>query len=226
MGMFTYMKNKLSRDKDVPAAEQFYTPLRIALHSTISLNTVDLLLLTEQMNPNFSLPSSDLSVLAIGSFEMDGNTIWQVYTEDSSEEEFIIRIVEGKEYRTGDPTVEEVNLFKQVYSEAPETEDGLNRILSGIGFDQLELEGHAYDRLWGDQWTQKLDFRTFTETVVTPQETAIYTDNYILYGRSITDMVGKEYTESLIVGIEEDDDQAQIIMQAGLSLNINDIEVQ
>lgn len=226
MSMMNYIKRRFGGDKDVPDAEQFYTPLRIALHSTITLNTVDLLLLTEQMNPFFTLPSSALSVLAIGRFEMDGNTVWQVYTQDAAEEEFILRIVEGKEFRTGDPKVEEVNLFKQVFSEAPETQDGLDRILAGIGFQQIEVEGNTYDRLWGSQYTEKLDFRTFSERVVTPQETVVYTDNYILYGRDIEDMVGKGYTESLIVGIEEDDDRAQIIMQAGLSLNISDIEVQ
>lgn len=224
--MLNYLKKKFKKDKDVPAVEQFYSPLRIAMHSTIVINTVDLLLLSNKLNPFFTLPVGDMSVLAIGKMVMDGNNVYQIYVEDTNEEEYIIRIVEAKNHHSGKAEVAEINLFKQVFSEAPETEEGVQRILSQIGFHTIELEGQAYERLWGSQYTEKLDFRTFEEFVVTPQEENTYTNKYILYGRDIENMAGQDYVESLLVGIEEDDDQAQIVMQAGINLNINDIEVQ
>ncbi len=226
MGIRNYFKQKWGKDKDVPAQEQFYSPLRIGLHSTITVNTVDLLLMVDQLNPFYKLPSGDMSVLAIGTFTLDGNKVYQVYTEDPAGEEFILRIVEEEDFHTGEPKVAEVNLFKQVFSQAPETEIGLQSLLANVGLLQIELEGITYDRLWGDQFTEKLDFRTLNETVVTPRDEVVYVDNYILYGRDLTDVLGNEVTESLIVGIEEDDDRAQVIMQAGLSINISDIEVQ
>jgi len=226
MSIGNYFKKKWGRDKEVPAQEQFYSPLRIGLHSTIYVNTVDLLLMVDQLNPYYKLPSGDMSVNAIGTFTLEGNKVYQVYTEDPDGEEFILRIVEEEDFHTGDPKVAEVNLFKQVFTVTPETQASLERVLGDIGFLQIEVEGKTYDRLWGDQYTEKLDFRILNETVVTPRSTDTYVDNYILYGRTVNNVLGDDLTESLIVGIEEDDDRAQVIMQAGLSININDIEIR
>ena len=224
--MKNYLKKMFKREKEVPASEAFYTPLRIALHSTITIKSVDMLLMKDSIHPLFVRPEGDLEVLAIGKYDMDGITINQIYLKDTAGEEFILQLVEGKDHRTGDATIDEVSLFKQVLTLEPETETGLERALNDIGFTDIELDGVKYDRLWGDQYTEKLDFRTFREHVVTPTGRETYTDNYILYGRDIQDMTGKEITEYLLVGLEEDETEAQIMMQLGLRFNISDIEVQ
>lgn len=226
MGLGTYFKSKFKKDTDVPSTEQFYTPLRVALHSTISIDSVDMITLGEALHPKFVSPSGDCEVLAIGTINFDGTQVYQLYLQDSAYEEFILQVVEGKEHRTGDATVDEVTLYKQVVTIEPETETALERVLNDIGFTDIELDGVKYERMWGDQYTEKLDFRTFKETVVTPTGTVYYTDNYILYGRPIRNIVGDEITENLLVGLEENENEAQIMMQLGLQLNVNDIKVQ
>ncbi len=220
-----YLKNKLKRDKDVPATEQFYTPLRIALHSTIKLNVVDILTVTG-LSPLFVVPKGDLEVLAIGNFDMHGVNVFQIYCSDDSQEEFILQVIQGKDYRTNDPKVDEISLFKQVYTEQPETQTSMDRILGQIGFTSLQLEGITYDRLWGDRFTEKRDFDTFHEKVVTPNGTDNFVNNYILYGRDIEDVTGDKLQELLLVGLEEDNDRRQVMMQLGLKLDVNTVSVQ
>lgn len=224
--MWNYMKRKLRRDKEVPATERFYSPLRIALHSTIELNSVDMVTLTDALNPLFVQPQGDLEVLAVGKFEIDGMVVYRFYLQDTAEEEFILQLVEGKDHRTGDPKVDELTLYKQVVTLEPETETSLTRALNDIGYTTIELDGVQYDRYWGDQYTEKMDFRSFNETVVTPTDVNHFVDNYILYGRTIQGITGEDVTEFLLVGLEEDDDQAQIMMQLGLQLNNTDVKVQ
>lgn len=55
--MLNYIKRKLNiGNKEVPKSEQFFTPLRIALHSTISIQTVDWLIIQQNLNGSFKLP--------------------------------------------------------------------------------------------------------------------------------------------------------------------------
>lgn len=225
--MLNYVKNMFRRDKDVPSTEQFYTPLRIALHSTLALNSVDMVTLIGALHPLFVQPTGDLEVLAIGKFEMDGIPVHRIYVQDTAEEEFIIQLVEGKDHRSGEPTVDELTLYKQVVTLEPETQASLQRALNDIGFTTIQVDEIEYDRFWGDQYTEKMDFRKFTESLVTPQDgTQRFVNNYILYGRTIRGITGDDVNEYLLVGLEEDDDQAQIMMQLGLQLNINDVKVQ
>jgi hypothetical protein len=167
-----------------------------------------------------------MEVLAIGIMDMDGVNVNQIYTQDNANEEFIIQLVEGKDYRTNQPQINEINLFKQVVTIEPETDTSLRRALGDIGFTTIQLDGITYNRLWGDPYTEKMDFKIYHETVVSPQGTEHYVNNYILYGRDITSLTDNVVQEFLLVGLEEDEDQAQIMMQLGLTLNINDISVQ
>ena len=228
--MLNYLRRKkkelFNRNKEVPATEQFYTPLRIALHSTLKIDSVDMITLKGALHPLFVQPKGDLVVNAIGTFVMDGNKVYQVYVEDEAIEEFILQFVEGKDYRTGELRVDEVTLYKQVVTIEPSTEASLERALADIGFQEIELDEVKYNRLWGDQFTEKYNFETFVENVVTPQGKEQYTDNYILYGREINSITGEPVMEYLLVGLEENETEAQIMMQVGLQLNTTDIEVQ
>lgn len=223
-----YLRNKFgSKDKDVPVTEQFYTPLRIALHSTIELQTVDMLVTKSVLHPQFDLPDGPLEVLAIGKFDMDGVPVHQVYVQDNSQNEYILQLVEEKDYRSQKPTIDEATLYQQIISLQPETETSLDRYLSDIGFMTIEVDGIEYERLWGDQYTEKADFRTYNERVVTPAGEERYTNEWLLYGRETDHPAGgKKITELLIVGMEEGGGLGQILMQVGIELNVSDIKVQ
>ena len=228
MGMFNYIKSKLGseKDKDVPATEQFYTPLRIALHSTLDIRTVDLIMLKDNMHPAMVIPKGQCEVMAIGKFSLDGTPVHQVYLRDSSGEEFTLQIAEGKDYRSQKPTVEEILLFKQIVALEPETEASLERALSNIGFSDIEIDDVRYERIWGDPFTEKMEFRKFNEQIITPGETKNFTDEYILYGRTIQDITGESQPEFLLVGLEEEDTGAQLAMHVGIKINVTDVVVQ
>lgn len=224
--MLNYFKKKWGGDKSTPATDSFYSPMRIALHSTLTLNTVDMVTLQGSLHPLFVQPHGDLVVLAIGTMVMDGIKVYQVYTQDEAEEEFILQIVEGKDFRTGEPTVDEVTLYKQVVTLQPETQQSLERALNDIGYMDIELDGVKYNRIWGDQFTEKMDFRKYPERVVLPTETQNFTNEYLLYGREITGLTGENLVEYLLVGLEENSDSAQLMMQVGIQINVSDISVQ
>lgn len=221
-----YIRKKFGREKELPPTEQFYSPLRIALHSTIELTTVDMVVLKEQLYPNFVLPQPPLSVMAIGKMVRNDVPIYRVYTEDSSGEQYILQIVEGKDFRTQEPRVDEVALFQQVVTLEPETETSLDRTLSNIGFMDIDLDDVVYERMWGDQFTEKLPLVRLSETTVEPGGVKTYSNEYILYGRELDNPVGDEpVTEFLLVGLEQDEGAAQIMMQVGLKLHPTDIQV-
>jgi len=223
-----YIRNKFGKKhKEVPSAEEFHTPLRIALHSTVDIQTVDMLVLKSSLNSGFVIPQGSMEVLAIGTFSLDGTPVHQVYLKDMPGEEFILQIVEGKDYRTQEPTVDELTLYKQCVTLEPETQASLDRYLADIGFADLTLNEVVYERMWGDEYTEKANFRKFSENVITPAGPETFTDEYLLYGRECENPVGDEpITEYLLVGIEEGNSNAQIMMQVGLKLNPSDVTVQ
>lgn len=226
--MLNYLKKKFgfNNDKEVPTVEQFYTPMRIALHSTVLLDATDLMLLQSNMHPSMKIPIGQLEVLAIGKVDMDGIPVHRVYVMDTQGEEFVLQLTEGKDYRSQKPVVDEIILFKEAVSFEPETESSMSRALNDIGFMDLELDDVKYDRMWGDEFTEKMDFRTYSENIVTPGGTQQATDNYILYGRTISGVVGDDTNEFLLVGIEENETDAQIVMQVGIQLHPNVIQIQ
>lgn len=223
-----YLKKKFGiGNREVPMTEAFHSPLRISLHSTIKLETVDLLVLQSALHPDFVIPNGDLEVLAIGKFDMDGTPVHQIYIRDRAEEEFILQIVEGKDYRSQEPIVDEITLFKQIVTLEPETENSLNRQLATIGFQVLVVDDVTYHRIWGDAYTEKADFRTYDETVITPAGVENYTNQWLFYGREIESPTGGDsVNEYLLVGIEENESTAQIMMQVGLALNRTDVLVR
>jgi len=223
-----YLKRKLGiGSREVPLTKGFHSPLRVALHSTIRLEMVDLLVLKSVLHPDFVIPDSELQVLAIGEFELDGMPVHQFYVQDQVGEEFVLQLVEGRDYRSQAPIVNEITLFKQIVTLEPETETSLNRELADIGFHELTVGDVVYHRLWGDSYTEKVEFRTYDEKVITPAGVEIYKNQWLLYGREVKSPVGGDpISEYLLVGIEENESAAQLMMQSGIALNQNDISVQ
>jgi len=223
-----YLKRKLGiGGREIPLTEAFHSSLRVALHSAIGLETVDLLVLKSVLHPDFVVPNGDLQVLAIGRFELDEMPVHQLYVQDQAGEEFVLQLVEGRDYRSQAPIINEITLFKQIATLEPETETALDRELANIGFHELTVGDVVYHRLWGDTYTEKAEFRTYDEKVITPAGVETYTNQWLLYGREVASPVGGDpITEYLLVGIEENESVAQLMMQVGVALNQNDISVQ
>lgn len=223
---WTYLKNKFNKKKEVPAAtEQFYSPLRIGLHSTIDISTVDWLIMQEGLNKTMVLPLGRMSVLAIGETKTDdGNTIFNVYMTDQSDEEFILQLYCAD--KGGKPTVMEAILFKQVVSIVPLTEEEWDKNLEAIGFNTLELDDNTYNRVWAGDYDGRIDLIEFSENVVESDKTTCYTNNYLLYSRTFTSITETEETEMLLVGVEESDETAEIAMMLGLPVPLPNINIQ
>ena len=215
-----YLKKKFGKEKEVSESEQFYSPLRIGLHSTITVATVDWLLLTEKLNGQMSLPSSDMTVLAIGETEQDKAKIYQIYLQDNSKTEFILQLFCNKD------EVSEATLFKQVVNIVPLTEEEWDENMEGIGQTTLELDETIYNRVWGADSSAYMDLVQFDEKVVESDTITKYTNNYLLYGRTFETLTGDQQEEKLLVGVEESEDTAEITMMLGLPVPLQNINVQ
>lgn len=222
----TYLKKKFGRDKkeDVADSEKFYSPLRIGLHSTIEISTVDWLMMRSLLNPTMVLPTQSLQVLAIGEMQADRDTIYQVYLCDCQDEEFILQLYCTK--RDGAEVVTEATLYKQVFNIVPVDEDDWTENLDSLCYNTIELDEQEYAREWSPEYDGKVDFVEFTETVVETDHKTQYTNQYMLYKRTFTSLVGNEESEMLLVGVEETIETAEITMMLGLTTPILNINVQ
>lgn len=217
----SYLKKKFGKEKEIPANEQFYSPLRIGLHSTIDINTVDWLIMKNMLNETMVLPSSSLTVLAIGEIKTDdGNNIYHVYGKDQAQEEFVLQLY------CADGVVSEATLFKQVVNIIPLTEDEWSDNMDAIGFNTLELDANTYNRVWSGEHDGQIDLIEFVEKVVESDKTTRYTNSYLLYSRTFTSLTETEETEMLLVGVEESDDTAEITMMLGLPVPLQNINIQ
>ncbi len=216
----TYLKNKFGKKKEIPAADKFYSPLRIGLHSTIEIKTVDWIVIKEQLNKTMVLPSSNMSVVAIGEMKADDDLIYHIYMVDQSDQEFILQL-----YCTN-IKVNEATLFKQVVNIIPLTESEWDEHMGSIGDKNIELDGNTYDRVWGSEHNGHIDLIKFNETIVEQNKTTDYVDNYLLYGRTFKNLTGVDEKELLLVGVEETDETAEITMMLGLSIPLHNINIQ
>lgn len=211
-------KREEKRDPTIAERRDHYSPLRIYLHSTINIFTSDWILM-EGQNNGFIIPNGELSVLAIGKMKLDTNNWWRIYLEDDAGEEYILSMLEGN------GEIEDAILFKQIATMTPVSQAQLNRITSQIGFQKLETDGGMeYDREWGDQWTEKLDFynNEFDEKFISKEEVEDFVNYYILYSRDIKS--GEK--EWLFVGLEEGEEFGEIAFQTGFSVDVKSIDVQ
>jgi hypothetical protein len=206
------------RDPTISERKSHYTPLRIYLHSTISIFTSDWVLM-EGQNPAFEIPNGDLNVLAIGKMPFDsGMTFWRIYVEDNNQEEFILSILEDE------GTVQDILLLRQIVTVVPNSQAQLERYTTQIGFHELKTDdGLAYDRVWGDEFTEKLKFtdNEYEEHFVSKEEVQDFTNQYMLYSRDIE----SGETEWLFVGLEEGDEFGELAFQVGFSIDKMNLEV-
>jgi len=219
----SYLKKKFGKNKEVPLAEQFFSSLRIGLHSTIEVNTIDWFVLQESLNKSMVLPTSNLSVLAIGESKVDDDVIYRVYVEDNDGNEFVLQLFCAND--RGTVAVSDAMLFKQTVSKIPQSEEAWDEALKTIGFNTLELDDNTYQRVWSDDHEGQVDLLEFDEKIVQPHKTSDYVNNYMLYSRDIEGLGGTE-TELLLVGVEETEETAEITMSVGLPIPLSNINVQ
>jgi len=219
-----YLKKKFSKDKEVPLAEQFFSPLRVALHSTIDIATVDWLMLGEALHNAMKLPLGKLSVLAIGKTLTDRDEIYNIYMEDTANEEFILQLY--CVVKDGKGTVSEATLYKQVVNIVPLSESEWDVNTEGFGMPTLDLDEDTYKRVWSPDSNSKIDMIEFDETVVESDRTTEYKNSFMLYSRSIATGTGVTENEMLLVGIEESSETAEITMMLGLNVPLQNIKVQ
>lgn len=220
----SYFKKIFGKDKEVAEAERFYSPLRIGLHSTINIETVDWITMKDQLNKSMVLPSSSFTINAIGETKTDDDSIYQIYAMDNDEQEFVLQL-----YCTnngGVPSVVEATLFKQVVNIVPLSESEWDENLDAVGLNTLELDDQVYDRVWGSDNDGRMDLIKFNEKVVESSKTTSYTNHYLLYSRTFISLTDTKETEMLLVGVEETADSAEITMMVGLPVPLSNINVQ
>jgi len=220
-----YLKKKFGKDKEVPEAEQFYSPLRIGLHSTIDISTVDWLVMQEGLNDTMVLPSGKMTVLAIGKTVTDDDEIYNVYMTDQNDEEFVLQLFCGKA-ASDKMVVSEATLFKQVVNIIPMSDAEWDENAESIGFNTIELDDNTYNRVWAEDFDGHVDLMEFEEKVVESGSITQYTNSYLLYSRTFTSIIETEETEMLLVGVEETEETAEITMMLGLVVPLSNINIQ
>jgi len=222
----SYLKKKLGiGEKEIPESQQFYSPLRIGLHSTIDIKTVDWIIIQESLNKAMVLPKGRLSVDAIGKVTIDNDEIFNIYLSDQNGESFTLQLY-CAEPDKGDRIVNEATLYKQVVNIIPMTEAEWEVNLDGIGHNVLDLDDREYKRVWLAESNGKVDLLDFEERIVRHSKIHHYNNHYMLYSREVESMVGTNENEFLLVGVEETDESAEITMMIGLPVPLSNINVQ
>jgi len=225
---FKVIKNKLfgGKDKEVPAAEQFYSPLRIALHSTITVGMVDWLVAFPELNKSLVVPEGSMSVLAIGTTKQARNEIYTIYMIDGAMEEFSLQLYCSPNDHGQGMELREATLYREVLNEMPQSDDEWTVALHNVGNLTFELDGLEYKRIWGGDSVSKVPLEEFSESIIRMEETLNYTNNYMLYERELVQAVHVPQKELLLVGVEESDETAQLIHAIGLTIPVSAITVQ
>lgn len=217
-----YLKKKFGQEEETAPTDQFYSSLRIGLHTTVKLNLVDLLI-TETKHQNMVLPSSDMSVLAIGKLtgsQDKSMNLYRFYLKDNADEEFILLISEAK------GKIVEATLYKELTVIEPQSDVEWERFLSAIGFDSQEFDEYNYTRVWGNKYTEKADLVEFEEEIILLEGVNRYPSSYMLYSRQIESLTSDSIDEFLLIGVEETENEAKLSFQVGYNILEKDIKVQ
>ena len=220
-----YLKGKFGKAEEIPPTEQFYTPLRIGLHSTITIETVDLLGLTTQFHPNFKLPNGTLDVVAISTIDNDPDKIYRISAVDNDQTPYIVQLVSSYDPRSGEQDITEAMFFQQVSNYEPLTQEEWNGVTDKLGAAAYEVDGLTYERVWGEEQDGVIELFVFEEDVVALDGETKYTLNQMLFGRELTNY-DAETTEFVLMSVEEDDDRDSIITNIGFIIPPQAIRVQ
>ena len=222
-----YLKRKLGREEEIPPTEQFYSPLRIGLHTTLNVSTVDLLGVAETSHETFKLPNGSLDVVGITVVgEQDGDApIWRVQATDNDETPYILQLQGSKDPRSGVMDISEVMFFQMVGEQIPLTEDGWNKLHESFKATAFDLDGVNYDRIWGEEEEGPIDLFVLEEQGVELGGEVSYTSYQMLFGRMI-DNFGEEETEFVLVGVEESEDSDVARTFVGFMLPAAAVKVQ
>ncbi len=220
------IKNKFAgKDKEVPASEQFYSPLRIALHSTITISMIDWLTTLPELNGSMIMPTGNMTVIAIGKTPTGRDEIYNIYMVDDDTQEFTLQLFcspndkgQGMEFREG-------TLYREVRNVSPQSEDEWTTELNDVGNLTYTLDGHEYKRIWGGDSVSKVDLESFEETIIRMEESLSYTNNYVLYARDLTQAAHTQQ-ELLLMGVEESEESAELVNRIGLAIPASAIKVQ
>lgn len=216
-------------DEEVPANKQFYSPLRVALHSTITLDMIDWLTSMTEFHPDMKLPQGRMSVLAIGTTKVDKQEIFDIYLMDEHLTEFTLQIVSAPNAQGVGQEFVEGSLYYEVRNVTPLTGAQWEDEMKHVGDTSFTLGDHKYTRVWSGDYDDKIELVSFNEEIIRMEETLHYVNNYVLYNRELnvpwaTD--GKSSVELLLVGVEETDETAELVHRVGLNLAATSIHVQ
>jgi hypothetical protein len=222
-----YIKRKLKgRDEDVPANEQFYSPLRIALHSTINVSMVDWLVSLPELNKSMLLPTGNCSVIAIGTVSASRDEIYNIYLVDSDMKEFVLQLFCSPDDKGQGMVLREATVYRDILEEYPQTDDEWTVALHNVGKKAFIMDDLEYERIWGNPSIDKIAMEEFKETVIRMKETIDYTNNYVLYGRELQQATHNPQQELLLVGVEESEESAALVYRIGLPVPVSAVTVQ
>ncbi len=221
-----WIKNKLGRSEETPATEQFYSPLRIGLHSTITFSTVDLLLLADKFHPNFSLPNGSLDVIAISTIDNREDQIFRIDVLDADENQYMIQIFMKTDPRSGEKVVGEAMFFQMISEEEPLTQEEWDATPDRLGATTLTIDDLEYSRTWGGEIDDVIDLFVFEEKVVSFKGETKYTSHQMLFGRELEGLNDETTTEFALIGVEEDEETDVILTLIGFAIPSQAIHVQ
>ena len=227
---FKYLKKKIvggaSTEVEVPAAEQFYSPLRIALHSTVNVSMVDWLVSLPDLNKSVVMPNGNCTVIAIGTVSMGSEEIYNIYLVDGNMEQFVLQLFCSPDDKGQGMFLREATLYRDVLEEYPQTDDEWTVALHNVGNKTYTLDELEYERIWGIPSIDKIAMEKFEETVIRAEEIIDYTNNYVLYGRKLSQATHNPQQELLLVGVEESEESAALVHRIGLPIPVNAVTVQ
>ena len=227
---FSYLKKKVvgrvSKNKELPAAEQFYSPLRIALHSTINVSMVDWLVTLPELNNSMIIPDGNCTVIAIGCVDIGREEIYNIYMVDGSMNEFVLQLFCSPDDKGQGMYLREATVYRDVLEEYPQSDDEWTVAMHNVGNKTYVMDDLEYERIWGNPNTEKVEMETFEETVIRMEEEIDYVNNYVLYGRKLTQASHEPQQELLLVGVEETEESAALVHRIGLQVPVNAVTVQ
>lgn len=222
-----WLKNKIGSRAETPETDQFYTPLRVALHSTITVNAVDLIGLGGTSHPSFKTPNGSLDVVGIGTIDNDKDKIYRIYAVDLAEIPYIIQLNASYDPRSGEQDITEVMFFNQISNYEPLTQDEWSEVPNKLGAASYTIDEIKYERVWGEEVDGKIDLFVFEEEVIELTGKKKYTNHQMLFGRDLTNkLTNTEIPEFVLVGVEETEDRDTIITNVGFIIPAQAVHVQ